>query len=47
MRGTNSFPFRLGEHKRIAVKVIDFRGKELVRVLPLDRLNHEREEVAQ
>ncbi|QSR87650.1 site-specific DNA-methyltransferase [Candidatus Methylacidiphilum infernorum] len=33
MRGTASFPFQLGEHKRIAVKVIDFRGNEVVRVV--------------
>jgi hypothetical protein len=25
MRGTASFPFHPGQHKRIAVKVIDFR----------------------
>jgi adenine-specific DNA-methyltransferase len=35
MRGTVSFPFEPGEHRRIAVKVIDFRGNEVVRVLPL------------
>jgi adenine-specific DNA-methyltransferase len=35
MRGTVSFPFRPGEHKRIAVKVIDFRGNEVVRVIEL------------
>jgi adenine-specific DNA-methyltransferase len=33
MQGTDSFPFQPGEHKRIAVKVIDFRGNEVVRVL--------------
>ena len=33
MRGTRSFPFKPGEHGRIAVKVIDFRGNEVVRVL--------------
>jgi adenine-specific DNA-methyltransferase len=36
MRGTVSFPFQAGEHGRIAVKVIDFRGNEVVRVMPLD-----------
>jgi len=36
MRGTVSFPFQPGEHKRIAVKVIDFRGNEVVRVLRLE-----------
>ena len=35
MRGTVSFPFQPGEHRRIAVKVIDFRGNEVVRVLNL------------
>ncbi|GBC95530.1 hypothetical protein HRbin16_01320 [bacterium HR16] len=37
MRGTVSFPFELGEHKRIAVKVIDFRGNEVVRVVTLNQ----------
>lgn len=36
MRGTRSFPFKTGKHKRIAVKVIDFRGNEVVRVMSLD-----------
>ena len=36
MRSTKSFPFKAGKHKRIAVKVIDFRGNEVVRVMPLD-----------
>jgi adenine-specific DNA-methyltransferase len=35
MRGTISFPFEPGEHRRIAVKVIDFRGNEVVRVVNL------------
>jgi hypothetical protein len=35
MRGTVSFPFTPGEHNRIAVKVIDFRGNEVVRVVKL------------
>ncbi|MGQ9855010.1 MAG: site-specific DNA-methyltransferase, partial [Candidatus Oleimicrobiaceae bacterium] len=33
MRSTVSFPFKPGEHQRIAVKVIDFRGNEVVRVM--------------
>jgi adenine-specific DNA-methyltransferase len=37
MRGTVSFPFQPGEHKRIAVKVIDFRGNEVVRVVSLQK----------
>jgi uncharacterized FlaG/YvyC family protein len=32
---TVSFPLELGQHQRIAVKVIDFRGNEVVRVIPL------------
>jgi adenine-specific DNA-methyltransferase len=35
MRGTVSFPFKPGQHQRIAVKVIDFRGNEVVRVVSL------------
>jgi len=37
MRGTVSFPFEPGEHQRIAVKVIDFRGNEVVRVVKLGK----------
>ncbi len=32
MRGTQSFPFKPGERQRIAVKVIDFRGNEVMAV---------------
>ena len=35
MRTTRSFPFKPGEHKRIGVKVIDFRGNEVMRVVVL------------
>lgn len=35
MRSTVSFPFKPGKHQRIAVKVIDFRGNEVVRVVSL------------
>jgi adenine-specific DNA-methyltransferase len=41
MRGTVSFPFQPGEHQRIAVKVIDFRGNEVVRVVPLGKVVYE------
>jgi adenine-specific DNA-methyltransferase len=41
MRGTVSFPFEPGEHQRIAVKVIDFRGNEVVRVMALDGAKYE------
>jgi adenine-specific DNA-methyltransferase len=34
-RGTVSLPFTLGEHKRVAVKVIDDRGIESLKVLQL------------
>ncbi|GIV21492.1 MAG: hypothetical protein KatS3mg023_3243 [Armatimonadota bacterium] len=37
MRGTVSFPFQPGEHGRIAVKVVDFRGNEVVRVVNLQK----------
>jgi adenine-specific DNA-methyltransferase len=40
MRGTISFPFQPGKHRRIAVKVIDFRGNEVIRVLPLERASY-------
>jgi len=32
LSGTASLPFPMGEHKRIAVKVIDPRGNEVMRV---------------
>lgn len=35
-RGTVSLPFELGEHKRIAVKIIDDRGIESLKVLELE-----------
>jgi adenine-specific DNA-methyltransferase len=34
--GTRSLPFPAGEHKRAAVKVIDPRGNEVMRVIRLD-----------
>ena len=34
-RGTVSLPFAPGEHKRVAVKVIDDRGIESLRILDL------------
>src|SRR5260370_1360856 len=34
-RGTVSLPFELGEHKRVAVKVIDDRGIESLKVVQL------------
>lgn len=35
LRGTRSLPFRAEEQSRIAVKVIDFRGNEAIRILDL------------
>jgi adenine-specific DNA-methyltransferase len=35
-RGTVSLPFEPGEHKRIAVKIIDDRGIESLKVLELE-----------
>ncbi len=43
MRGTTSFPFKSGDHKQIAVKVVDFRGNEVMRVLPLEPRTYGRE----
>ena len=34
-RGTVSLPFEPGEHKRIAVKIVDDRGIESLKVLEL------------
>ena len=34
--GTESLPFKLGKHKRIAVKVIDPRGNEVTAVRQLE-----------
>ena len=36
--GTESLPFPAGEHQRVAVKVIDPRGNEVMRVHNLDSL---------
>ncbi len=35
MRGTVSFPFEVGKYRRAGVKVIDFRGNEVLRVVNL------------
>ncbi len=35
LRGTVSLPFQPGKHKRVAVKVIDMRGNEAIRVISL------------
>jgi adenine-specific DNA-methyltransferase len=40
MRGTASFPFKPGEHQRLAAKVIDFRGNKVVKVLSLDSASY-------
>jgi adenine-specific DNA-methyltransferase len=36
-RGTVSLPFSIGSHKRVAVKIIDDRGIESLRVLQIER----------
>ncbi|RLG20546.1 site-specific DNA-methyltransferase, partial [Candidatus Micrarchaeota archaeon] len=41
MRSTVSFPFKPGKHNRIAVKVIDFRGNEVVRVVSLHPVKYD------
>jgi adenine-specific DNA-methyltransferase len=33
LRGTTSLPFKPGPERRVAVKVIDFRGNEAIRIL--------------
>ena len=35
LRGTTSLPFSRGEHGRVALKVIDFRGNEAIKILEL------------
>ena len=35
MRGVVSLPFKPGEHGKIAVKVIDFRGNEVIKIVKL------------
>ena len=35
-RGTKSLPFTAGDHKRAAVKIVDDRGIESLKILPLD-----------
>ena len=34
-RGTVSLPFEPGEHQRIAIKIVDDRGIESLRILPI------------
>jgi adenine-specific DNA-methyltransferase len=46
MLGTASFLFEPGEHQRIAGKVIDFRGNEVVRVVHLQIKPEQAREVA-
>jgi len=46
MRSTVSFPFEPREHQRIAGKVIDFRGNEVVRVVHLQIKPEQAREVA-
>jgi adenine-specific DNA-methyltransferase len=38
LRGTVSLPFQAGKQKRVAVKLIDMRGNEAVRVLNLGQV---------
>ena len=46
MLGTTSFLFEPGKHQRIAVKVIGFRGTEVVRVVHLQIKPEQAREVA-
>ena len=34
--GTKSLPFEAGENKKVAVKIVDDRGIESLKILPLD-----------
>ena len=36
-RGTVSLPFEPGKHKRVAVKIVDDRGIESLRIVEVDR----------
>jgi adenine-specific DNA-methyltransferase len=38
LRGTVSLPFQPGNKKRVAIKVIDMRGNEVIRVVPIERI---------
>jgi adenine-specific DNA-methyltransferase len=42
MQGTSSFPFKAGKHNRIAVKVIDFRGNEVMNISPIEGVEYGR-----
>jgi len=46
MRSTVSFPLEPGEHQRIAGKVSDFRGNEVVRMVHLQIKPEQAREVA-
>jgi adenine-specific DNA-methyltransferase len=35
-RGTVSLPFEAGDHKRVAVKIVDDRGIESLKIIALD-----------
>jgi adenine-specific DNA-methyltransferase len=35
-RGTESLPFTAGEHKRLAVKIVDDRGIESLKVIEVE-----------
>ena len=35
-RGTVSLPFEAGKHKRVAVKIVDDRGIESLRIIEVD-----------
>ncbi|MFX0184426.1 MAG: site-specific DNA-methyltransferase [Candidatus Hodarchaeota archaeon] len=39
LTGTQSLPFKPRNHKKAAVKIIDFRGNELIRVLDFTKFN--------
>jgi len=46
LRGLESLPFQLGEEQRIAVKVIDHRGNEMIEVREFKKAQQESKKVA-
>ena len=40
-RGSESLPFEPGEHRRIAVKIVDDRAIESLRIMGLDSVQRE------
>jgi adenine-specific DNA-methyltransferase len=41
-RGTSSLPFKLGKHSRVAVKIVDDRGIESLKIIPVEQVSRSR-----